>query len=48
MDKINVVKESYLIDCYTDDFITEEIMGVAVDYSNKAIDNYIDGSYEYD
>ncbi len=48
VDKINVVKESYLIDCYTDDFITEEIMGVAVDYSNKAIDNYIDGSYEYD
>ena len=47
-DKINVVKELYLLDSYIDDYITEEIMGVAVDYRNEAIDNYIEGSYEYD
>ncbi len=47
-DKINVVKESYLIDSYFDDYITDEITSVAVDYENEAIRNYIDGSYEYD
>lgn len=48
VEKINVEKESYYYYNEVEDFVFNEIMGAAADYSDDAIENYIEGSYEHD
>lgn len=46
--KINVVNESYYFYNDNNDYILSEIMKAAADYSDDAIESYIEGSYEHD